>query len=315
MNRTSLAYVALVLTTIAWSSSLIFFKLVVHEVGPIVFVALRYTLATPFLLLLTLQMSRGKNIGNIRKNWKAVLVAGLSGPFLSQVLQYIGLEMTTASDALLLLNLTPIFAVIIAAPVLKEKLTLDKLLGLFIATVGVTLIVLNTFPDVAIPQLQRVIGDIIVVVSTLFFAINGIAGKLAVKYQNAVLVTFYSTLFAVPCIWLSALFLGDVTVLFTMSIDAWLVVMWVAVVNTVISFILYYESMNHIEAGRVQIILNLVAVWGVLFSITVLHETITILQVAGGFITVIGVIIAQMTQIRKKPNEDLITLEETAESD
>ncbi|MGY5881643.1 MAG: DMT family transporter, partial [Candidatus Thorarchaeota archaeon] len=242
MNKTSVAYVALVLTTIAWSSSLIFFKLVVHEVGPIVFVALRYTLATPFLLILTLQLGRGTNIGSIKKNWKAVLVAGLSGPFLSQILQYIGLEMTTASDALLLLNLTPIFAVIIAAPVLKEKLTLDKFLGLLIATIGVTLIVLNTSPDVAIPQLQRIIGDILVVVSTLFFAINGIAGKLAVKYQNAVSVTFYSTLFAVPCIWLSAVFLDDVTVLFTMSIEAWLVIMWVAVVNTVVSFILYYES-------------------------------------------------------------------------
>ena len=315
MNRTTVAYVALVLTTIAWSSSLIFFKLVVYEIGPIVFVALRYTIATPFLMLLTLQLGRGTDIGNIRKNWKAVLAAGLSGPFLSQILQYIGLEMTTASDALLLLNLTPIFAVIIAAPVLKEKITLDKLLGLIIATVGVTLIVMNAAPDVAIPQLQRILGDILVIVSTLFFAVNGIAGKLAVKYGHAVSVTFYSTLFAVPCIWLSAIFLDDVTVLFTMSTEAWLVIMWVAVVNTFVSFILYYESMNHIEAGRVQIILNLIAVWGVLFSVTILHETITILQIAGGFITVIGVIIAQITQIRKNSSKELKTYTNSKESD
>jgi drug/metabolite transporter (DMT)-like permease len=315
MNRTSVAYIALVLTTIAWSSSLIFFKLIVDEVGPIVFVALRYTLATPLLLILTFQLSRGKNIGNIRKNWKSVFIAGLSGPFISQVLQYIGLEMTSASDALLLLNLTPIFAVILAAPLLKEKITLDKLLGLLIATIGVTLIVLNTSPESSIPQLQRIVGDMIVVVSTLFFAINGIAGKLAVKNGNAISVTFYSTLFVVPFIWISAALLDDVTVLFTMSTVAWLAVMWVAVVNTVVAFILYYESMKHIEAGRVQIILNLVAVWGVLFSITILHETITLLQVAGGFLTVIGVIIAQMTQIRRKSGKDLITPQDFAISD
>ena len=315
MNKTSVAYIALVLTTIVWSSSLIFFKLVVAEVGPIVFVALRYTLATPFLLILTFQQSRGKDIGNIRKNWKVVLIAGFSGPFISQILQYIGLEMTTASDALLLLNLTPIFAVILAAPLLKEKITLDKFLGLFVATIGVTLIVLNTSPDSTIPQLQRIIGDIIVIVSTLFFAINGIAGKIAVKYENAVSVTFYSTLFVVPFIWLSAALLEDVTVLFTMSTEAWLVVTWVAVVNTVVGFILYYESMNHIEAGRVQIILNLIAVWGVLFAITILHETITLLQVAGGFLTVIGVIIAQLTQIRRNSGKDLITPDDSIESD
>lgn len=315
MNRTSVAYVALVLTTIAWSSSLIFFKLVVDEVGPIVFVALRYTLATPLLLILTLQLSRGKNIGNIRRNWKAVLVAGLSGPFISQILQYIGLEMTTASDALLLLNLTPIFAVILAAPILKERITLDKFLGLLIATIGVTLIVLNTTPESSIPQIQRIIGDILVIVSTLFFAINSIAGKIAVRNGNAISVTFYSTLFVVPFIWLSAALLDDVAVLFTMSIESWLVIMWVAVVNTVVAFILYYESMKHIEAGRVQIILNLVAVWGVLFSITILHETITMLQIAGGFLTVIGVILAQMTQVRRNSNKDFITPDESAMSD
>jgi drug/metabolite transporter (DMT)-like permease len=294
---------------------LIFFKLIVSQVGPIVFVALRYTLATPLLLILTLQLGRGKNIGNIRKNWKVVLVAGLSGPFISQVLQYIGLEMTTASDALLLLNLTPIFAVILAAPVLQEKITLDKFLGLLIATIGVTLIVLNTSPEPSIPHIQRIIGDIIVIASTIFFAINGIAGKIAIKYENAVSVTFYSTLFVVPFIWISAALLDDVTVLLTMSLEAWLVITWVAIVNTVLAFVLYYESMKHIEAGRVQIILNLVAVWGVLFSITILGETITVLQVAGGFLTVIGVIIAQMTQIRKNSSKDLITSDDTAESE
>lgn len=298
MERTSLAYLALVLTTIVWSSSLIFFKLIVNQVGPIVFVALRYTLATPLLLLLTLQLGRKKNIGNIKKNWKVVFIAGLSGPFLSQILQYIGLAMTTASDALLLLNLTPIFAVILAAPILKEKITLDKFLGLLIATIGVTLIVLNTSPEPTIPQVQRIIGDIIVIVSTAFFAINGIAGKIAIKNEYAVSVTFYSTLFAVPFIWISAVLLEDVTVLFSMSIEAWLIVMWIATINTVLAFVLYYESMKYIEASLVQIILNLVAVWGVLFSVAILGETITILQIIGGILTVIGVIIAQMTQIK-----------------
>ncbi len=51
MSRTSLAYLAIILTTVLWSSSLIFAKLIFAEVGPIVFVALRYTLACPFLLI------------------------------------------------------------------------------------------------------------------------------------------------------------------------------------------------------------------------------------------------------------------------
>ncbi len=140
--------------------------------------------------------------------------------------------------------------------------------------------------------------------TTFFFAINGIAGKIAIKSIDAISITFYSTLIAVPFIWISATLLDDVTVLLTMSMQSWLIVLWVAIVNTVIAFILYYESMKHIEASLIQITLNLIAVWGVLLSIFVLHETVTYLQIIGGIITVIGVIIAQKTHARRESNKD-----------
>ncbi|MHA1943502.1 MAG: DMT family transporter [Candidatus Thorarchaeota archaeon] len=304
MSRTSLAYLAIILTTVLWASSLIFAKLIFAEVGPIVFVALRYTLACPFLLVVTLQHKKKQTVEDVKNNWKILLVAGLSGPFISQILQYIGLELTTASDALLLMNLTPIFAVILAAPVLNEKITSEKVVGLVLATIGAILIVMNTTPEAATFDIWRFLGALIVIVSTFFFAINGIAGKIAIKSIDAVSTTFYSTLFAVPFIWISATLLDDVTVLLTMSTEAWLVVMWVAIVNTVFAFILYYESMKQIEASLIQIMLNLVAVWGVLMSIFVLNETVTYLQIFGGAVTVIGVIIAQLAQARRKSNED-----------
>lgn len=253
---------------------------------------------------MTLQHRKKQTVEDVKKNWKILLITGLSGPFISQILQYVGLELTTASDALLLLNLTPIFAVILASPVLSEKITIEKVVGVILATVGAMLIVMNATPEPATFDFWRLFGDLIVIVSTFFFAVNGIAGKVSIKSVDAVSTSFYSMLFAVPFIWVSASLLDDVTVLFTMSVQAWLVVMWVAIVNTVIAFVLYYESMKHIEASLVQIMLNLIAVWGVLMSILVLSETVTYFQIFGGAITVIGVIIAQMAQARRKSNEN-----------
>jgi drug/metabolite transporter (DMT)-like permease len=165
---------------------------------------------------------------------------------------------------------------------------------------------MNASPDFAIITVERVLGNIIVIVSTLFFAINGIAGKIAVKSTNTVSTTFYSTLFSVPFIWVTAALFDDLSVLFTMSIEAWVVVLWVAVVNTVIAFMLYYESMKYIEASRVQIILNLIGVWGVIMSILVLNEIVTILQILGGLLTIIGVLLAQITQIRHRSDKALV---------
>jgi drug/metabolite transporter (DMT)-like permease len=300
MVKTFLAYGAIILTTVLWASSLIFAKIIFSEVGPIVFVALRYTLATPFLFLLALQRREKQITGLVRKNWKILLLTGVSGPFISQVLQYIGLEITTASDALLLLNLTPVFTVILAAPLLDERITLDKLTGLIIATLGATLIVLSASPETSLLSLERVFGDIIVIISTFFFAINGVAGKKAVASTNTISTTLYSTFFSVPFIWFTAALLDDLSVLLRMSYVAWTVILWIAVVNSAIGYMLYYESMKYIEVSRVEILLNLIGVWGVIMSVLVLNETVVALQILGGIITIVGVIVAQVSQVRRK---------------
>lgn len=303
-SKPSLAYLALIATTFAWASSLILAKIVFTEnVGPIVFVVLRYTLACPFLLVMILYQRRRNTVEDVRKHWKIIALAGISGPFISQVMQYIGLGLTTASDALLLLNLSPIFTLILAAVILKEAITVEKLTGLILATIGATLIVMNTSPDITTFDLFRVIGDLIVIASTFFFAINSIAGKIAIKSVDAVSTTFYSTLFAIPFILISGVFIEDMTILLRMSVLSWVIVLWVAIVNTALAFILYYESMKYIEASRVQITLNLIGVWGVLMSVIVLQETVTILQMFGGFLTMVGVVIAQMMYSRTEINE------------
>ena len=299
MNKSTAAWLTISFITVAWASSLILAKIAFQEgLTPIIFVALRYTIACPFLIVAVYMSSRRLRLrGSIRSNWRIILLAGLTGPFLSQVLQYIGLSMTTAGETILLLNMSPVFAVLMAAPVLKEKITSEKIGGLFLAAIGAGLIVLGGTPlDDAFGPL-RLLGNATVIVSTFLFAANGIAGKMAVKSIDAISLTLYSTLFAVPFIWLSAAFTEDITVILRLSPSVWAIILWVGVVNTALAFVLYYNAMNHIEASRIQIALNLITVWGVLMAFLVLGEPLFALQLVGGALTIIGVIIAH--RIRK----------------
>ena len=294
MKRLYLAWFAILLTTVMWATSLILAKIVYAEITPILFVALRYTIASPFLIsLVLLSKKRTENLQNSRIYWKSILLAGFFGPFLSQVLQYIGLGMTSAGETLLLLNMSPVFAVVLAAPLLKEPITYDKIGGLLLATFGVSFIVLGGAPIDSGFGLLRIAGDLIVIVSTLLFALNGIAGKIAVGGVDSTSVTAFSTIFAVPFIWISAIIFEDISILLHLSPLVWIVMLWVGIVNSVISFIFYYESMKYIEASRVQIALNLIAVWGIIMSVLILGEPTTILQISGGILTIIGVVIAQ----------------------
>ncbi len=294
MKKLYLAWAALLLTTLMWASSLILAKMIYVEMTPIIFVALRYTIASPFLVVLVL-LSKGseEKLSNSKAYWKSILLAGLLGPFLSQVLQYIGLSMTSAGETLLLLNMSPVFAVILAAPMLKEPITIDKVGGLVLATVGASFIVLGGVPLDSEFGLVRIAGDLLIIISTLLFALNGIAGKIAVAEVDSISVTAFSTLFAVPFLWLSAAIYEDLSVLPRLGPISWLVVVWVGVVNSVIAFIFYYESMKHIEASRVQIALNLIGVWGLVMAVFLLGEPTSFLQVTGGALTILGVVVSQ----------------------
>ena len=166
------------------------------------------------------------------------------------------------------------------------------------ATFGAIMIVFNPAPVDPILGPTRLIGDVIIVASTFFFAVNGIIGKVAVKSVDSVSVTLYSTLAAVPFLWLSVAIFEDLSVLLTLSLQAWVIVLWVGIVNTAFAFVLYYESMKYIEASKVQIALNLIGVWGVLMSIPILGETISLFQILGGAVTIFGVIMVQRGRAR-----------------
>ncbi|UCE10748.1 MAG: DMT family transporter, partial [Candidatus Thorarchaeota archaeon] len=233
MDRKNLAWLAIVFTTVFWSSSLILAKIVYPEVTPIIFVTLRYTIACPFLVLIVaIAQKQTESTGGVRRVWHLVLAAGIAGPFLSQMLQYIGLSMTTAGETLLLLNLSPVFAIIMAAPILKESITSTKVGGLVLAMLGVFLIMLGgTTIDVEFDSL-RLLGDIIIVVSTFLFAINGIVGKIAIESVDSVSLTLYSTISIVPFLWLTAATMEDITIIPQLSLMSWIILLWVAVVNT-----------------------------------------------------------------------------------
>lgn len=294
-----LAWAALLFTTVAWASSLIIAKIVQPEVPPIHFVALRYTLAVPFMAASFAVLGEARRRStSIRGQWRVIAIVGFTGPFLSQVLQYIGLSLTTAAETLMLLNTSPVFTLVLAAILLREPVTGRKVTGLVLALVGTCLIVMGGAPVNWSVGGPRLIGDLIVILSTFLFAVNGISGKVAVRASDSIAVTFYSTVVFVPLMWITALVFEGTSVLNRMSPASWFLVLWVAVVNTAIAYVFYYESMRYIEASLVQIALNLIVVWGVVMSIFILGEHSSWIQLLGGGLTLLGVVVAQLAMNR-----------------
>lgn len=133
--------------------------------------------------------------------WKVALASFL-GLFLTQLSFLKAITMTTAVDASILSLLSPVMAMIVAAIVLKDRITVHGVLGLAISFTGVLFLVLKTVNPHGGADSTSPAGVAMMILNTLSFACYvGIFKPLIQKYN---VITFmkwmfvFSTIYALP---------------------------------------------------------------------------------------------------------------------
>lgn len=137
-----------------------------------------------------------------RRDMLKIAAASFLGLFLTQISFLKAITMTTPVDASLISLLSPIAAMIVAAIVLKDKITKHGVVGLAISFAGVVFIVLNSVSIRSGASETSIWGIVLMVVNVLSFATYvGIFKPLIKKYR---VVTFmkwmfiFATLYSLP---------------------------------------------------------------------------------------------------------------------
>jgi drug/metabolite transporter (DMT)-like permease len=151
---------ALALNTVIWGSTFVLVKTALHEVSPVLFLSMRFSLATLALLVLF----RGPGKGP--RTRKAVLAGALAGVFLFAgfVLQTLGLRLTTAPKSAFLTGLTSVMVPLLSSLVYQSRPQVSEVVGVFVATVGLGLMTLEG----AIGAIGR--GDVLTLLCAVAFA-------------------------------------------------------------------------------------------------------------------------------------------------
>lgn len=122
------------------------------------------------------------------------LLGGLGGTLLLNICYQESINRLTLSLAAVLLGLSPIFVLFMAAVIFKEKLTLRKILCTLLAIFGCILVsgVLEEAGSLTVSFHGILIG----VLSAFFYAVYSIMSRVAINHgYNPVTVSFYSLLF------------------------------------------------------------------------------------------------------------------------
>ncbi|RPE45554.1 drug/metabolite transporter (DMT)-like permease [Streptomyces sp. Ag109_O5-1] len=279
----TLAICSVVAAALFWSSSYAVTKEVLADVGPLTIGAIRFTIAA-VLLAVMVRLRRNPVARPDARQRRMIYLSGLLGITVYFVLENIGVELSTASDASLIVASYPLMTMLMELVVFRSRMPLIRVGGVLLATAGAFLVVRN---GAEVGGAARWFGDVLLLLGGLVWGGYNVLVKQAGRGQDAVNLTFYQTVAGAAGFLLASLLeVGD----WKMP-DATTSVLlgYLAVACSVGGFLLYNYGLRRMTSSVAVNILNLVPVFGVLGAVVINGETVRLAQVFGGVIIIAGV--------------------------
>jgi drug/metabolite transporter (DMT)-like permease len=281
-----------------FSSSYTLAKIVLEQVPPITAGALRFLLASAFVFPFALIKYHSSLFsGYSRKDWTTVVFVATSFIFLPQIFQNVGLLYTSAALAGVIQSTIPIFVAILAFFFLKERISSIRWIGAAISLVGVILI--SSGGNILGFEGSSALGNALQVGATFFYAIGSILVKSTLRRMK-------------PGVLVTMIFLIGGGLLSLTSISE--AGSWPSSLSntTLLALLLFsglYASglfcwfwvLEHVSVSSLYFTLFLMPILGIIIPVILLGETFTILDIAFAFVILLGLGIAQISDIRKEP--------------
>lgn len=295
-RRTHLiAILQAVLVTFLWSTSWVLIKIGLQVNLPaLTFAGLRYTLA--FLCLVPLVLSNRQHRMALRDLpraiWGQLILLGFVSYALTQGSQFISLSLLPAATVTLLLNLTSLVVGVINALRGQEKPTGKQWLAMGLSTVGVAVY----FLPLDLPP-GAWLGLLVAALGVLANASGSILGRQTNRQAHLppLLVTFVSMGIGAGVL----LLVGGATQGFgTLQLRQWVIIGWLAVINSAFAFTLWNRTLQTLTAVESSVINNLMLPQIAILAWVFLGETLTGRQIVGLVLVGAGVLLVQLLRPR-----------------
>ncbi len=285
-------YALILLTTVFWGGTAVAGKLVIDSIPPLTAGVLRYGASA--LVLSALFWRRLPDVAALARRDILLLVAvGVLGSFLNHILFFFALMWAPAAHGSIVPATTsPVWTMLLAAWLGGERVSRGQIAGIALCLVGVVLVVR---PErlLAGGGLGVFFGDLLFLLGGLSWAVYSVLSKMAMRHVSASGTLAFGMAVGTTCLAPLSLLERPWAVLPRASAVSWLALAYLVVAGTVLSFLWWNIAIRRVGAGRTAIFSNLVPVFGVLLAWLVLGERLTLLQLGGGFLALLGVLVCQ----------------------
>jgi drug/metabolite transporter (DMT)-like permease len=218
-----------------------------------------------------------------RKDLLILALCGMFGFALNQALFYEGLNLTTPVDASLIHVINPIFVLIFASLIIKEKITLTKVLGIALGASGALILIL--YGRKFSMSSDSFTGNILVVLNMLFYALYLVLLKpLVAKYHTTTIlkwVALFGFLFILPFSVNGLMEFNTAAV----SAQGWWMLAYIILLCTFVAYLMINYALKYVETSTVSFFTYLQPFIASVTSVSIGSETITLPKIiAAGLI-------------------------------
>ncbi len=278
-------HLLLLLMVAIWGANYSLIKVVLRELPPPVFNALRLLIASAVFLALLALTARTRPT---RREWLQLAGLGLYGQFLYQLFFLNGMSRTSVANASLIIGLVPMVVALTNAALGLERLSRAYWIGMIVSVIGMYFVVgLDAGMSAA-----SLIGDALTFGAVLAWSAYTVAAKPLLARHTPIVVTGWSmsigTLFYLPYA------LPDMLAVDWRQVSggAWLGTTLSALLALNLSYILWNTAVQRIGSSQTAIYSNLIPVAAVGTAAVWLREPIDRWKAIGAGLIVAGLLVA-----------------------
>lgn len=289
----TIALMEATLAIVLWGLSFIYMKIVLTEISAVSLIILRY--ASGAVLVGLFALHRGEFSRFHLSDLKPMALLGAVGIALQQLLQVSGQVTADAGVAAFLASTAPAFTVVLASVWLREKMAPWQIFGVGLASTGGIAVAMGGDLTALLngQTLRTLPGNILILLSSVVWAVFIILGKRAVVDRPAALVTSGMFLFGMLCT--LPLFVAEDAwrEIPHLSTRGWWAMAYVSVLSTAAAYLLSVHALKYVSATRVAVIQNLEPLSAVVGAVLILNEPVTGVILFGGAAIMGGVFLAE----------------------
>lgn len=289
---------ALILSAIIWGAATPILKKSLDTVPPFSMAYLRFVIA--FILILPFTSARGIVVE--RKHIPQIIKASIFGITLNIGLLFLGAKLTTGLHTSVIIALDPLFTVIGAYLILKEKLCRHTIVGILIGFLGTLVIIGEPLLQISNFKTEHLIGDILVVLSTIAWVAYTIENKQLDKLKSYHPLEILPISFLIGVISFSPLaiweYLQNPLWVSNMSDFSKFGILYYGIFSSFLAYIAFTWGLSKSSATTAGLVCYIIPLISVLLSIPLLGEPITSSFLFGATLIAIGLI---LTELRLSP--------------